>query len=999
MKIPDMDRQTEQDILEKITMLSKAYVPEWHFDREKPDIGTALLLLYAGMHENTLKKMERLLKKNMLEFFTCAGASLLGASPAKGFVVFDLVNSQADGILVKKQTKLIAENEMNEDSSTVFETVNDVYVTPALLLDLFQIHPRHDSIHHIYHYNIEDTSLNFRLFQPKGEDLQRHELYLSHNTAFFMNKPCCIRILFQIPRNGSLSREFIQSVKDSRLMICEYKTEDGYEAFQSVEAENNLLCLYKEENQPPSAKAVVHGEEGYWIRIRILSVEIAASLCIEGLGISNQGKDICPDFIFSEGMEQEKEEYLPFGEQMGEYEEVYFGSTQVFCQKGSKITLSFRMNFMKIPTDTYGKQEKAQWKLIMKKSDFTPDPEYDIGVYRVIWEYFNGNGWRKLPESSRYESIFSPMEGTMGSIVEAVFSCPWDMEPAMVYSGYSHFIRARIIKMSNAFKANGRYITPVLSHTRLSFQYGDNWLIPNHMAVINNINCRLYGERDLKNLNHAMFLFESVKEETDTLYMGFDKPFTEGPVRLLIQLKENCEEMEEPLFFEYYGNHKWKSMNMIDKTRGFLKTGILTFSGNPDAQERVMWGKSRYWIRISKGRKPKNGLDWPVITHIYINATEILAVDTKEPEVFFIEPNEKNARFRLTGKNIYKMHVWVKEARDLSSQELSNLEKDYPVKIKETENGTGREIWVEWKEVKNFSHSKALDYHYMADKSQGSFWFSDGIKGKIPDSGTTDTILVEYQCGSGREGNLPVGAVNRLNSSIGYINGVKNPEICAGGMDREDVERAVNRVSNSFRHRNRAVSAKDYEALALESVRNIARVKCYSNCGADGKKQPGHIALVVLLENHYEGRRFFSDVRKEMLDYFSSRAPGQLINRGCLHILEPEFIEIGIIARIKAQNVNEIFRLRQEIYQYLDKFLDPIKGNFYSQGWEIGEIPNSIQLKNAIARIPSVTEVAGFRVEAAVIQNGVKREIDIQGFESFPFAVLASAGHVIEIVL
>lgn len=42
----------------------------------------------------------------------------------------------------------------------------------------------------------------------------------------------------------------------------------------------------------------------------------------------------------------------------------------------------------------------------MKRTDFIPDPEYDIGIDEVIWEYYNGNDWRKLPESDRYSKVF-----------------------------------------------------------------------------------------------------------------------------------------------------------------------------------------------------------------------------------------------------------------------------------------------------------------------------------------------------------------------------------------------------------------------------------------------------------------------------------------------------------------------------------------------------------------------------------------------------------------
>lgn len=38
----EFDQRTKEEILEQIEKKAKSYVPEWRFDKENPDIGTAL---------------------------------------------------------------------------------------------------------------------------------------------------------------------------------------------------------------------------------------------------------------------------------------------------------------------------------------------------------------------------------------------------------------------------------------------------------------------------------------------------------------------------------------------------------------------------------------------------------------------------------------------------------------------------------------------------------------------------------------------------------------------------------------------------------------------------------------------------------------------------------------------------------------------------------------------------------------------------------------------
>ena len=49
MGIPEIDRRSKEDLLRAIALRAAAYTPEWRFDRDDPDLGTALALIYAQL--------------------------------------------------------------------------------------------------------------------------------------------------------------------------------------------------------------------------------------------------------------------------------------------------------------------------------------------------------------------------------------------------------------------------------------------------------------------------------------------------------------------------------------------------------------------------------------------------------------------------------------------------------------------------------------------------------------------------------------------------------------------------------------------------------------------------------------------------------------------------------------------------------------------------------------------------------------------------------------
>ena len=133
----------------------------------------------------------------------------------------------------------------------------------------------------------------------------------------------------------------------------------------------------------------------------------------------------------------------------------------------------------------------------MKKRDFIPEKEYDITIQEVLWEYFNGYGWTRLPEGSAYGKLFTPKEDVRGARMRMEFVCPLDIQRALVGSAETYAIRARVLRVGNAYKTRGAYIAPLAGRVLLSYDYGRKPLAPRTIIKWNHLQREEISEKEM----------------------------------------------------------------------------------------------------------------------------------------------------------------------------------------------------------------------------------------------------------------------------------------------------------------------------------------------------------------------------------------------------------------------------------------------------------------------------------------------------------------------
>lgn len=967
MKAPKIDNRTQKDILEYIKTISANYTPEWKFDDVNVDFGSALSMIYTNMFSETVERFNKVPENNMLSFYNAINADLMPSISATGYVAFALAGDVDQGVRVNAGTKLLADTNDEENPTTVFETLNDIYVTSSKVNDIFAACGKYDYIEHIYNSLTDTPNVNNKeLFSLKNENLQHHQLYIYENNVLNIKGSACVKISFSSQSKNNMSKAVLEKLADKNYAIWEYETQDGFIEFNQVKLTNETLYLFKDEGTKGIYSNEDFEEPSRKIRCTVKSLKYFENFNFDKLFIGSLATGVALDNINTAGVDQNLNSCFPFGEKFTLYTDAYFACDEALSKAGSKVKLSFELNFAKIPLDLDVTDPQINWRLIMKRSEFKPDIEYDITIADVIWEYFNGLGWARLMPNDEYNNIFTSKFGTSHLLRTMTFDCPDDMQPIQINSCESRYIRARISKVNNPYKIKGQYISPFIENASFSYDYEEKNPNPQALISINNMEKKTYISSQYNNL----VPFYGLENDENSIYLGFEKELSNGPIKILFSFNNNIAEKLPRLHYEFLSQNGWEKLNVIDETENFRKTGIVTLLVAQKMKKTEKFNCNYYWIRITDKSKrylnKENPVELPVLNGLYINTTNVINKEHKPQETFYIEPFEKNFECKL----------------------LNNKVQDIKVTVEEKEG----EFTV-WQEVENFAFSNNEDRHFTVDRINGIVKFSDDINGKIPPSMDKDNIIIDYSVGGGSIGNLPKNSINRSVESLGFINLIFNPYVTSGGCDEEDKNSAINRLACAIRHNGRAVTCKDYEALAMESGRNISKAKCFSGYNENGALEYGCVTLVALQKDFETGRSFFPNIREQILNYIQKRISTPLVPTEKFKVVEPLFLELSVQVKATVKDFNKVFTAKDNIEKRLNEFINPLTGGFDGKGWQIGTIPNSMQIENALKNLDGVHTVTNVFVNIFVNGKYGKVQTELKALKNQKYALPISGEH------
>jgi hypothetical protein len=229
----------------------------------------------------------------------------------------------------------------------------------------------------------------------------------------------------------------------------------------------------------------------------------------------------------------------------------------------------------------------------------------------------------------------------------------------------------------------------------------------------------------------------------------------------------------------------------------------------------------------------------------------------------------------LTPPNVLSIYFELKENINLFSDEAAKQQKPEVVWSYLSDN-----IWKDFSQNKilsdttdGFNKSGIINLEIPRDITIGNqilepdyHWLRVTVKGEpnlLPRclKVATQAVSVTWQDNGASDKHLkePLKpfTITRLHNSIQAIRGVHQPFPSFGGRTGESKNEFYTRTSERLRHKNRAVSAWDYERLVLEKFPNIHQAKCVTHVGNEEFVKAGTVLMIVVPKIDKNSRSYY----------------------------------------------------------------------------------------------------------------------------------------------
>ncbi|MCP4157432.1 MAG: putative baseplate assembly protein, partial [bacterium] len=506
----------------------------------------------------------------------------------------------------------------------------------------------------------------------------------------------------------------------------------------------------------------------------------------------------------------------------------------------------------------------------------------------------------------------------------------------------------------------GKEVPPKIKELRLTYLEREKKM-QEVEAILTHNNLEIKDiAKELKEGRKEMKPYITPREKQRTLYLGFDGKMEKGPVSIYFHIHEEEVRGITPVRWQYYsGEHCWRELRVVDETAGLVKNGVIRYYYPPEFIKTKKFGNEGYWIRAVIEEKQLNSPLYnlpalePIIKGIYLNTVYSLQAETVRDEKVGLSDGTPGQNYTLTKGPVLSAGIWVNEISALTEGEIRQLKEKTENEIEEETDGAGNitALWVCWKPAADLGASLPGDRHYEIDHATGKITFGNEVHGKIPpmvrETGTPN-IKAHYRFGGGNRGNLERETVTELKESIPFVENVFNPLEASGGADNETAEEAKNRGTYTLKHRNRAVTAEDFEKLALQASRFIARSKSLPNRDIDGRYKRGHVTVVIIPGGSEEKPTPTPALIKVVEDYLEARSTGVLTTAAepgkkregtRLRAAPPAYVEVSVQAKLIARTMEQVPEVEIAANTAVKQYLHPLTGEGNHRGWPFGKLP------------------------------------------------------------
>lgn len=1019
MKAPMIMDQDQAKLIRKLKEMVPYFAPEWRFDPDNPDAGSALFLMFLELLEGNIERLNELPMKHFTVFLNQFGMQLHTATSASTFVTFTLSEGARSNLYIPKGTVVTDINQQ------LFETEGAFVPTPASISKIFNVSASVDRIAEVpeavYHPDKRDQTFSmdgYPMFSVEGDNLQDHILYIGHDDQLNVKHGAVIEL--ELMHSKKRFEETGQTAMLSRPGFLEWSFFNGTEwiLFDRIANDGRVLKLYKDRYEViPMVE--LHEKTSRWIRCRIPSIsreetgETFSLIEFDDMRlqanyqefIDQKYEGIVPDFFFDDQMELEEERdggIYPFGKEFMPMSSFYIASEEALTKRESYIRLNFTLRFeeheVKLDQDP-----DIEWKWVMKEKDLRAIKPQHIRIHEVIWEYWNGNGWVNLPIDPSYNQLFKqPFEGEEAQQIG--FYVPGDLDMSSVNAENNHWLRIRIVDMDRIRYNELIYYTPQLSKVNFTYHYDrerfqiEECLTYNNLEYLDRIDHIHYDEGSFNP-------FYYVDTPAPMMYVGWNQKLERGPIHLFLSISRRAVPQEEipAVVWEYLGYENnqevWQELPAMDQTLAFTQSGIVAFMVPKNAVRSRQFGEDLFWIRaVNTDRRydpGKAGKEYPDVLAVIPNTVTVIQQQSIRGETPVKVETYEETYFQVVNRPMIEEVVQVDETGLISEQEIARLGDQV-----EVDRDTGGEIlscWVTWNEVPHFFHSDIRDRHYRIDRAQGRVYFGDGRYGKEPPNGDENRIRIKYQHGGGSKGNIEAGDITGLEQAFPFVDEVSNHLPAGGGSDVEKLSEVMIRGPETIKNRNRAVTAEDTEWYLHGQASYIDKIKCLPNTNELLEGASGHVTVVMMPDSHQVDDDRFPRLKRQIVKALMTQVPAAIAFEERMNVIMPAILNVAVSVRLTIDDMEEIIPIENEGRRLLGEFLDPKSGHFSGAGWRIGESVHPSMFMALFQQITAVRQIDHLYVTIWKMEYGKYEEISMEEASRLKHGLVMSGNHDVHV--
>ena len=980
-EIYKIDERELKDVQKQMEELAFSYTPEWKFDKENPDAGSVIGLIFASQMSENIDRFNQVLEKYRMEFSNMYDVKPRAAKSAKTVVVMSAGNVTMSGNVVKKGTQLFGES--SEGSRVIFETVHDVFVSNIQLKEVLNVSKEEKKItaaNMEVLSNTEESSDVIELFKPKGSTIRNQEIRLYHSYLLDSAKK---EIKICISDGGDLTELFSNKEQFS----FHYLTENGFLPIEECTVKKDGIVL-KWENEP--VKVEKKGKNMAAISVH-MEQSAGESICIQNAEFVKESLMIA-DCRISDGRRQlKKEEFCPFHQEISVYDECYICNDELFSQIGATVTMKFQLLF-----DFYDRNiqplMQEDLRIIKRK------PKYqnqilvsDCFVQEVSFEYFTGKGWQELPCSQEPAGLFGDEKNA--GMQHISFVVPEDWQAFEMNDGEFKCIRMQVLRADNCYMPVVRYHYPIIKKLHFTCNYGGKGRKPECIEVICNGQVRDVTEKIYQ--GEKTEIFEVFPYEDNYVYIGLDKKPIQGPIGIFFDLKDNSSYTGTDLGFEYSTSDGFKNLIIIDGTESFSHSGVIMFEPPTDMHLYSVEGKECFWIRIrdKKDYFTKNQMLRPQLKKIYMNAVEARNMETLPEQEYTIDAVTANMSFSLYAEHILAAEVWVNEKNELTEEQMQKLLLEQPDKVQVEYDLMGEiaEFFVKWEETESFHFTEAMDRVYRIDRMNGRIMFGDGKNAKIPRNTQGVAFRAKVQSCNGMQGNLQVGQITGFLGNVLFVNEVSNPVVAYGGSNIESLAHTLKRGSAILSTHRRLVTEQDYIREVQLYSDDICDVACIIGETRLGKKNEDIMSIVLLMRDYKIGSYSLRNLQEQLKQHLTKQCD-MLYGAAEIEIALPVFVEISVDIWIEKSEYQDTFELQQKWLEQVSAYLEPVTSDG-RVNWNIGRLPAEREIRRMLSGLEGEVYIKHLSIRANYTDMEGRHEMSLQDVKKTPFMVCTNGEH------